>query len=163
MLKFKDRHGFRLLKGGVEKHETNRMALRREIKEETGLQEFSIVEAIGTYAYANGGMSHLVNVYHVRCSKFDGETRPGGPDGNGHAVIEDVCWLRVKDAVHSLLSDERTFLMKALDIQPPQPAVQIIDPTARKTLPAMHFLKRRFTTFARPSLPATLSHRPRPR
>lgn len=156
-MRFKDRHGFRLLKGGVEKHETNRMALRREILEETGLRDFTIIGALGTYAYVHDGMSHLVNVYLVRCSMFDGETVPGGQDGN--AVIEDVCWLKVKDAVHSLLSDERAFLMKALDIRQPLPAVQVIDTTAKKMVPAIHFLKKRFNRVGGPSLSATQSGR----
>lgn len=160
VLKFEDHHVFRLLKGGVEKHETNRMALRREIREETGLTEYSIIGAVGTYAYLHDKLSHLVNVYLVECSMFDGEASPISRN-DGDKFIKDVCWIKVKDAVHSLMDDERAFVMKALDIPVPPPVVQVIE-TARKPVPAIHFLKR-LTTYPRPSLPATLSGRPRPR
>lgn len=125
-------HGFRLLRGTVGKHETNRMALRREIREGAGLGGFTIIEALGTYAYlAEDGSSTLVNVYLVHASMYAEE--PGG----------SVFWLRAKDASTGLVNDERAFLMRALGVRQPQPAVQVIDmAAARKPMPAVHFLRK---------------------
>ena len=143
VLRFEDHHVFRLLKGGVETHETNRMALRREIRDRAGLKEFTIVGALGTYAYlAEDGFSVLVNVYLVHCSMFATETS------------EKAFWLRTKDAISGLQGNERSFLMNALGISQPQPAVMVIT-AERKAAPPIHFLRNRFNIAASPSLSAS--------
>jgi 8-oxo-dGTP pyrophosphatase MutT (NUDIX family) len=136
------------------------MALRREIHEETGLTEYRIIGALGTYAYLYGGISHIVNVYLVECSMFDGEATPTSRN-DGDRFIRDVYWLKVNDALHSLIGDERVFVMKALGIPEPKPAVEVIETSKKPPLPAIHFLKR--PTYPRPSLSASPSDRPRPR
>lgn len=57
---------WRLLKGGVENGETDEQAIRREIREETGLQNVEIVGKVYDYSFDFFSTQHIVSTYLVR-------------------------------------------------------------------------------------------------
>ena len=56
---------WRLVKGGVEKGESERQALKREIKEEVGLEKIKILKEVHSYFFVFKGVRHEVSVYSV--------------------------------------------------------------------------------------------------
>jgi ADP-ribose pyrophosphatase YjhB (NUDIX family) len=62
---------WRLVKGAIDKGETERQALRREIKEEVGLRKIKIVDKIYSYKYVFRSKKVIVSTYLVKASMND--------------------------------------------------------------------------------------------
>ena len=56
---------WRLVKGGVEKGETELQALKREINEEVGLEKIKILKKVHEYFFVFKNVRHEVSVYSV--------------------------------------------------------------------------------------------------
>ncbi len=70
LIKFYDstkRHyTWRLVKGGVEKDETDEQAMKREIMEEVTLEDVKVLEKVHNYEFDFKGTHHLVSTYLVK-------------------------------------------------------------------------------------------------
>ena len=82
---------WRLLKGGLEKNETEEEALAREINEEVGLKNIQIIKKVYSYDYSFQGTKHLVSSYLVKADmqeKMEIETKE----------IVDAVWVPLEQA-----------------------------------------------------------------
>lgn len=57
---------WRLLKGGIEKDETEEEAIRREIAEEVGLRDIIIEKKIHSYDFTFEGVMHQITTFSVK-------------------------------------------------------------------------------------------------
>ena len=64
--KRKKRYLWRLVKGGIEKNETEEQAVKREIQEEVGLKKIEIVGKIYEYEYIFPPRKFIVFIYLVK-------------------------------------------------------------------------------------------------
>jgi 8-oxo-dGTP pyrophosphatase MutT (NUDIX family) len=86
---------WRLLKGGVEKDETEVEAMRREIIEEVGLRDVIIEKKIYNYEFSFEGTLHQVSTFSVKGNYRDNmkiETKE----------IADAMWVPIDKAIHLL-------------------------------------------------------------
>ena len=56
------------MKGGIEKGETEKEALKREILEEVGLKNVQILDKIYSYEFTFKNVKHLVSTYLVKAN-----------------------------------------------------------------------------------------------
>lgn len=102
--------GWELHKGTLEDSETPEKALRREIREETGLTKLKIVKSLGVSFYFNRKRCKVVDVFLVRASmnnKVDLSKNPCKEhDGylwvNRNAAIRKLTWSNAKKIVKNI-------------------------------------------------------------
>jgi len=111
MLDLKDnRYHWRLVKGGVEKGETEEEALKREIKEEVGLENIQIISKIYNYNFIFQDVDHIISTFSVKGSM---EEKPIlGIDGD--RPIIKCKWASKFQAMKMLYwKDEKTAIRKS--------------------------------------------------
>lgn len=86
---------WRLLKGGVEKGETEVQALQREIMEEVGLRDILIEKKVHEYEFDAEGTLHQVSSYAVKVLE-------NAPLKVQRDELLDAGWVPKKDAVNLL-------------------------------------------------------------
>ena len=64
----KKRDTWRLVKGGVEKGETDEQAMKREIMEEVSLKDVKVLEKVNSYEFDFKDTHHIVSAYLVKGS-----------------------------------------------------------------------------------------------
>lgn len=93
---------WRLVKGRLNEDESDKEALKREIKEETGLSKIEIKEKLDEYSFTNPqGLKFHVNCYLIYASETD-ELFCNDPKEQ----IQDYRWLKTEDALRMLYFDE---------------------------------------------------------
>lgn len=105
----KNNREWRLLKGGVEEEETDKEALKREIKEEVGVSNVDIRGKIHSYEYKAEGVHHKVSSYLV-------ETNQRGLE-IFERELKDAEWVTIKELLEMLeYENERKVVRRALEI-----------------------------------------------
>lgn len=103
--------GWEFSKGAIEKGETEEEAVRREMIEETGIMDFTILEKL-PYSYevlSSNGFKVIMNLFLVKVNKFDiGDIKL---DYNEH---DNFKWVTGTDAVTMVRENEKKVLIKLL-------------------------------------------------
>lgn len=105
---------YRIIKGGVQKDETQEEAVSREVMEEVGLNKLEIEKQIDRYRFTSAdGIIHNVHVYLVR-SKRRANFKHGNLKAN-QEKIQQAIWLIAKDAIKILqFPQEKQCITKAI-------------------------------------------------
>jgi len=99
---------WRLVKGGIEKGESEIEAVRREILEETGLRNVELIDKIYDYTYTFRDIKHKVVVYLVKADLSEKVNL-------SEKTISDYAWENPKTAIKILKwEDERNSVKTAL-------------------------------------------------
>jgi ADP-ribose pyrophosphatase YjhB (NUDIX family) len=100
---------WRLLKGGIEKNETEEEAIRREISEEVGLRDILIMKKIFNYEFNFEGTLHQVTTFAVK--------------GNYREIMKiqteeimDAMWMPIDKAVSLLFWPNEKEAVRKLEI-----------------------------------------------
>ncbi|MDD2935206.1 MAG: NUDIX domain-containing protein [Candidatus Pacebacteria bacterium] len=113
--KEKERTDYRLIKGGVEKEEKPEETVIREIKEESGLENLSLLNKLGEYSYQAGDVLHEVSVFLAENTKDD-EIKMDS-ENEGGFTIEGAEWIPSEKVNSYLVFDqEKDSIKKALDL-----------------------------------------------
>lgn len=94
----KKHYTWRLVKGGVEKGETDEQAMKREIMEEVTLEDVKVLEKVHEYDFTYSDTHHLVSTYLV---KGNAKEKPK-LNWDGDREIVDYKWISPEDAVKLL-------------------------------------------------------------
>ncbi len=94
----KKRYTWRLVKGGVEKDETDEQALKREIMEEVSLKDVSVLEKVHNYEFDFKDTHHLVSTYLVKGNINESPKL----NWDGDREILESKWLSPKEALELL-------------------------------------------------------------
>ncbi len=105
---------WRLVKGGVEKGETERQALKREIEEEVGLKEVQILDKIFNYDFVFGDRKHLVSTYIVKADSNEKVVLGTDSDIYGKRDILESRWITKEDALEMVYWDNEKEAIKQL-------------------------------------------------
>jgi len=89
------RYRWRLLKGGVQDGETETEALQREVFEETGLKNISILSKVHSYEFVFKDVRHVVSSYLVRASSKE-------PIKLQKTEVADCLWTTKENALQLL-------------------------------------------------------------
>ncbi|MBI2084063.1 MAG: NUDIX hydrolase [Candidatus Aenigmarchaeota archaeon] len=106
----KQRHTWRLVKGGVEKGETDEEALKREILEEVTLKDVKILEKVYSYEFTFKDTQHSVSSYFV---KGNINEKPK-LNWDGDREIVDFSWISPEEAVKLLFWDNEKYVVRLL-------------------------------------------------
>lgn len=101
---------FRLVKGGVEEGERLEEALKREIKEEVGVDKILSEKYISNYSYIGGEIKHEVEVYLVEVSP-EIKIKVSSEDEGGFTIHEAV-WMTKEEAEEKLTFKEEKDLVE---------------------------------------------------
>lgn len=113
--KEKERTDYRLIKGCVEKEEKPEETVIREIKEESGLENLSLLNKLDKYSYQAGDVLHEVSVFLVENIKND-EIKINS-ENEGGFTIEGAEWIPSEKVNSYLVFDqEKSSIQKALDL-----------------------------------------------
>jgi len=102
---------WRLVKGGVAEGETGPEAMRREIAEEVGLRDVSVLEKIYYYEFQHMDLRHLVSVYLVEADVDEAVTLQG--ETEEESTIVDHAWLPPEEARETLYWEHEKRSVKA--------------------------------------------------
>lgn len=102
---------WRLVKGGIDKGETETKALKREIGEEVGLKNIEVVNKIYGYEYVFSPKKFVVSVYLVKGS-MDEKVVLEGP-GHGDRIV-DYKWVTKDEAMKMLYWKDEKEAVKLL-------------------------------------------------
>ena len=102
---------WRLVKGGVEEGETELQALKREIKEEVGLEKINILKKIHEYFFIFNNVRHEVSVYSVEADISEQVVLGQDNDfpftdykwSNEKETLKDLFWTDEKISVKNIL------------------------------------------------------------
>jgi len=89
------RHRWRLLKGGVERGETETEALKREILEELGLRNVRVLCKVHSYEFVFKDTKHMVSSYLVKAESKE-------PITLQKSEVTDYMWTPQEKAVETL-------------------------------------------------------------
>lgn len=108
--KDKGKNHFRLVKGGVEEGEKPEESLKREIKEELGIENIFSEKRLSNYSYIVGEVKHEVEVFLVEVSpevkvKVDSEEEGG-------FTIHEAIWMTKEEAEEKLTFKEEKDLVE---------------------------------------------------
>lgn len=107
----------RLVKGGIKPGETPEEAAKREIKEETGLNDVSIIEKLGGYEYEVDEILHRVSAFLVELN--NNEVAQATTFDEGDAVIDDVIWVSKEEVIKLLtFPEEQEMIRLATNFSP---------------------------------------------
>lgn len=101
---------YRLVKGGVEKDETSKQTVIREVREEVGIKEISEVEFLCGYEFIGGNVKHEVDVFIVLVSDEDSETIVDSTHEGGFQ-IKSAEWVSAEEALSKLTFEEEKRLI----------------------------------------------------
>jgi len=100
---------WRLLKGGVETGEELIEALKREIKEETGIEGVEVYGKAYSYRFKAGGFEHIVSSFLVMTEETDVDLQ--------EEELMDFEWLEKKDLMGRVSFDnEREAVLEAISL-----------------------------------------------
>ena len=102
---------WRLVKGGVAEGETGPEAMRREIAEEVGLRDVSVLEKVYYYEFQHMDLRHLVSVYLVEADMDEAVTLQG--ETEEESAIVDHAWLPPEEARETLYWEHEKRSVKA--------------------------------------------------
>lgn len=106
----KHRHTWRLVKGGVEKNETDEEALKREILEEVTLKDVKILKKLYNYEFQFRDTKHQVSSYLV---KGNINEKPK-LNWDGNREIIGSSWVSPEEAIKLLFWDGEKQVVKLL-------------------------------------------------
>jgi len=89
------RHRWRLLKGGVERGETETEALKREIFEELGLRNVQVLGKVHSYEFVFKTTKHMVSSYLVKADSREIITLQ-------KSEVADYAWMPKEKAIETL-------------------------------------------------------------
>src|SRR3990170_4632331 len=91
---------WRLLKGGMQKNETEEQALRRECYEELGLEDLKILGKIRNVRFYTGDVEHFTASYRVRADSRK-------PIRYNSREVAGYHWFKLRDSIRKLsIKDE---------------------------------------------------------
>ncbi len=99
---------WRLLKGGIEKGETKEEALKREIKEEVGLENIQIIKKCSGYQYTFQKTLHKISSYLVKADmkeKVDIDSKE----------LIGYAWMKLEEAKKLLAFKEEKEVLTCLE------------------------------------------------
>ena len=100
----------RLVKGGTEKGESYEETAIREIGEEVGLKQTTVIKKLGYYEYLVDEILHKVNVFLVEAN--DSEVARATTFDEGEAAIDDVLWASGEEAIKLLTFGEEQEMIR---------------------------------------------------
>lgn len=104
---------YRLVKGGIKKDENAKLAIQREVLEETGISHIEAVTPLCHYKYVGGDVCHEVDVFIV-VSGINNRIRVGSEEEGGF-TIKDALWMSGEDAMRKLtFEDEKELIIATL-------------------------------------------------
>ncbi len=106
----KKKFTWRMVKGGVEKGETDEDAMKREIMEEVTLKNVKIMEKVYTYEFDFNDTHHMVSTYVV---KGDINEKPK-LNWDGDREIVESGWFSMDDALKLLFWENEKDAIKLL-------------------------------------------------
>ncbi len=106
------KYDWRLVKGGLEHGEHENVALKREIREEVGLDKFEISQKIYNYSFINpNGSKTPVSVFLVYSNENE-KTKPSVEE-----KIREIKWVSAKSAILMLkFKDEKISIKKTVKL-----------------------------------------------
>ena len=104
------RYTWRLVKGGVERDETDEQALKREINEEVTLHDVKVLDKIYSYEFNFKDTRHIVSTYLV---KGDINEKPK-LNWDGDREIVESKWISPNEALKLLFWDNEKVAVELL-------------------------------------------------
>jgi len=100
---------WRLLKGGIENNENEVQALKREIHEETGLENVQVIGKIYDYQFVFRGVKHIVSSFLVKADSHQ-------PVKIQKTEIVESAWMPKTQALKKLYWENEKEALRRLNI-----------------------------------------------